>query len=538
MKKVLFLTGLIVSLLASASFASAQNQNEPDPMATVKTNYPQLFELFRDEMQNMHANYLFAVDVSGTMNRNAPVVIPALQAFFRSLPDGDYVEIVRFGGSAKTGESNPGYAGTIDASFKQSICNTVTHLYDNNSADRDFTQYTDIPKAMNAVTGCLKNYSNEDLQFVFLITDFRNEEVGKARGKISKDDLKKIESALNSIIVDKTVRVISLQLPYDPNWPEFCRPQLDGIFNGLDMDYQSVEIADESALKNWFDRLKREIMYRRLQAIVSRANKEVKVAFDPKVTIDGNVSGIINWKPNKLYREIKVNDILVPEGSGFKFKSDKELTSDAFQMETVDIPLGKLKYSSWGFHKFSDNMKADIDLPTTFDNELKGLEITKPVPDSQIPIKRLIFTFILPLWATITILALLIIYIFLVIGAIKRNAKESFSGSIEVYKGRNFIYENDSIRKKNIVNIPGDLNARGTASVEWSLQLKKRPSNIFLFWKKPTYELSAQSGMIQDGAHARKVKRGMTPNFLRNRTFYCGIDSDHVDDYSVEIRKR
>ena len=530
--KRFFIVGLLALLLGSTAPALAQD----DPaMAAVKQNFPQLFELFQNEMQNQHANYLFAVDVSGTMNKNAPVVVPALKAFINSLPDGDYVDIVRFGNYAKAGDL--GYAGNIDPSFKKSLSSAVDQLY-TNTEDRDIRSLTDIPKAMDAVVKCLKGYSKEDLNFVFLLTDFRNEEVGKPEGPISDSDLKSIEAALQANTLEKSVKVISLQLSYNSQWRGFCRPQLDGIFNELELDYRTVPVADESALRNWFERLKKDVMYDRLQAIVSKANKEVKVNFDPEVTIDGNVSGSINWKPNKLYREIKVNNILVPDGSGFKFKADKELTSGAFQMESIDLPLGKLKHSAWGFHTFNDNLRADIDLPTSFDNELAGLDIKKPIPDSQIPVKKLIFTFILPLWLTILILALIVNYIFLVIGAIKRNAKESFSGSIEVYKGRNFIYENDSIKKKNIVNIPGDLNARGSSSVEWALQLKKKPSNIFLFWKKPKYDLIAQSGVIQDGAKAKKAKRGMTPGFLRNRSIYCGIDSDHVDAYSIEFRKR
>ena len=532
MKKLFFVAGLCALLLGFVSPARAQD----DPaMATIKQNFPQLFDLFKDEMQNQHANYLFAVDVSGTMYKNAPVVIPALQAFIKSLPNGDYVDIIRFGNYAKAGDL--GYAGEISDEFKNSLCKSMENLY-SNPADKDIKGLTNIPKAMDAVIQCLKGYSKEDLNFVFLLTDFRNEEDGKPEGQISSKDLGRIEDGLEANTLDKSVRVISLQLPYSDRWAGFCRPQLDNVFNKLELDYKSVPVADETALRNWFDRLKKDVMYDRLQAIVSRANKEVKVDFDPEVSIDGDVTGVINWKPNKLYREIKVNDILVPDASGFKFKAGKELTAEPFQMESIELPLGKLKHQSWGFHKFDDSMKADIDLPTPFDNELAGLEIKKPVPDSQIPLKKLIFTFILPLWLTITILALLLIYIFMVIGAMKRNAKESFSGSIEVYKGRNFIYENDSIRKKNVVNIPGDLNARGTASVDWDMQLRKRPSNPFLFWKKPTYELIANTGAIQDGARARKAKKGMTPSFLRNRVMYCGIDSEHVDAYSIEFRKR
>lgn len=504
-------------------------------MAALKQNYPKVFGLFQDEMQNMHANYLFAVDVSGSMGTFSPTVVPALKSFLASLPDGDYVDIVRFGESAKPGDL--GYTGRVDPAFRQSLNSAIDNMY-NNPLDRNIKGRTDIPRAMEAVVKCLNGYSKEDLNFVFLLTDFINEEHGKPEGRISDSDIKKIEESFYSATLGKPVRVISLQLPFNEDWPGFCRPQLDGVFNNLDIDYRTIPVADQAALGNWFANLKKEVMYDRLQAIVMKANKEVKVDFDTKIDWDGNVAGLVNWQPNKLYREIKVNDISVQDGSGFRFKADKALTGDAIQDNVLELPLGKLRHSSWGFHKYSGDLVPDIDLPTPFDEELAGLKIKKPVPSSSIPVDKLIFTFILPLWLTALLLALLVIYLFLVLGAAKRNRKESFTGSVEVYKGRNLVYENDSIRKKNLVNIPGDLNARGTASVDWALQLKKKPSSIFLFWKKPTYDLVATTGMVQDGSRARKSKKGMTPNYLRNRTFYCGIDSDHVDSCSVEVRKR
>jgi len=531
MNKKLSLAGLLVSLVFLASPLVAQE----DPMAALKQNYPKVFGLFQDEMQNMHANYLFAVDVSGTMNRFSSTVIPAMKEFVGSLPDGDHVDIIRFGSEARA--KDMGYTGRLEEKFKDDLYRAIDELY-TNPLNRSISGRTDIPKMMAAVSNCLNGYKNNDLNFVFLLTDFLNEESGKQPGLISDATLNEIEQSLYASTMDKPISVVSLQLPYSGNMSNFCLPQIDGLFNKLDMDYVSVPVVSGSALSNWFAEQKKQVMWSRLHAIVTKANKEVKVDFDPEIDWDGNVSGLINWQPNKLYREIKVNDISVQDGSGFRFKSDKELTGNAIQDKTVELPLGRLKHSSWGFHKYNGDLLADIDLPTPFDEELRGLRVEKPVPSSSIPVDKFIFTFILPLWLTALLLALLVIYLFLVLGAAKRNRKESFTGSVEVYKGRNLVYENDSIRKKNLVNIPGDLNARGSASVDWALQLKKKPSNIFLFWKKPTYDLVATTGMVQDGSRARKSKKGMTPNYLRNRTIYCGIDSDHVDSCSVEFRKR
>lgn len=77
MNKKLSLAGLLVSLVFLASPLAAQE----DPMAALKQNYPKVFGLFQDEMQNMHANYLFAVDVSGSMGTFSPTVVPALKSF-------------------------------------------------------------------------------------------------------------------------------------------------------------------------------------------------------------------------------------------------------------------------------------------------------------------------------------------------------------------------------------------------------------------------------------------------------------------------
>ena len=181
MKKILLLIGIIaLPLLGSAPSSFAQD----DAMALVRNNYPSLYKIFKDDLSNIHANYVFAVDVSGSMKSNAPVVQPALKSFFSSLPDGDHVDIIPFGTFAKV--SQPGYMGEINDGLKAQLNQTIDNLY-TNPADADIRGYTDIPDAMDKINQCLTRYSKDDINFIFILTDFRNEDTQERQ--IAKDDV-------------------------------------------------------------------------------------------------------------------------------------------------------------------------------------------------------------------------------------------------------------------------------------------------------------------------------------------------------------
>lgn len=97
---------LILPILLFASMFSALAQ--PESMDALKADYPQLMAKFGDELNVQRADYIFAIDVSGTMNKYRAVVVPALEAFFRSLQEGDYVSIIKFGGEATNEVGMPG----------------------------------------------------------------------------------------------------------------------------------------------------------------------------------------------------------------------------------------------------------------------------------------------------------------------------------------------------------------------------------------------------------------------------------------------
>jgi hypothetical protein len=61
MKNIIKRIIAVVAILASYTTANAQQET---PLAYLENTYPQLTELFRDELSNYPAHYIFAVDVS------------------------------------------------------------------------------------------------------------------------------------------------------------------------------------------------------------------------------------------------------------------------------------------------------------------------------------------------------------------------------------------------------------------------------------------------------------------------------------------
>jgi len=499
MKKILLLIGIIaLPLLGSAPSSFAQD----DAMALVRNNYPSLYKIFKDDLSNIHANYVFAVDVSGSMKSNAPVVQPALKSFFSSLPDGDHVDIIPFGTFAKV--SQPGYMGEINDGLKAQLNQTIDNLY-TNPADADIRGYTDIPDAMDKINQCLTRYSKDDINFIFILTDFRNEDTQERQ--IAKDDVNRIFADLEANTLGVPTKIVTLQLNYNPAWPGFCRPQMEReIFSKLDVDYRTIPVSTPEALRSWFDALKKEMMVDRLHTLVSQENKAVEVAVKPRITVDGKVGAEIKWNQNRLYKEIKINDINVVNAgdstgvaentTGFRFITDKKATDTQEETE-IDLELGKLKHKSWGFHRFKDELLVDIDLPTSFDTELAQLKIEKPLPSPTVPMKKWVWTFFLPLWLTCLLALMLIIYIIGVIKSIGRNGAECFTGEVKIKDSLKGINIGKSTflksQRKSTVLIPDDVKVQGPTINDWKIEVAKVKGNIFL-WGKPKFRVRLVKG--------------------------------------------
>ena len=117
----------IITLLITLTLAAAPLLSQGGGTEALRADYPQLMEKFGKELEGQRADYIFAIDVSGTMGRFKETVVPALGEFFRSLQQGDYVSIIKFGGEAV---NEVGSAGRISAETTANLIDYAGHVYD------------------------------------------------------------------------------------------------------------------------------------------------------------------------------------------------------------------------------------------------------------------------------------------------------------------------------------------------------------------------------------------------------------------------
>lgn len=412
----------------------------------VKKQYPQLSAMFQKELVSEHATYTFAIDVSGTMKKYSQIVIPALNSFVDALPNGDYVRIIRFGTTAKGSEN--GYLGTVNANLKGDLRKAISQLYTNPNDDRPFRAHTDVPAVMKEVSNALQNSENT-MNFVFILTDFRNDQQGSGEHRIVSKELQQIFYDLEPATIGKNGRIVALRLPVDVNAPGYCLDQLkDNVFTKLELGYEMQDITSDAALSSWFEELKKQIMVERLRTIVSAENKVADIAFSTDINIDGNVTANVSWQPNKLFGAINIDSSFVQNkrmendtiavahtnmtSSGFTFVNNVDAFQQTSNTVLEKIPLGRIKHQNWGFHRLDDELSLGVGMPTPYDDELRRLGIRKPIPDVAIPVDGWKFTFFLPFWLCATIIGLIILYLLLVIRKAGKNAKAYFTRTIKV----------------------------------------------------------------------------------------------------------
>ena len=131
----------ILAIIISGNSLFAQS-----PLAYLEETYPKLTELYREELSKYPAHYIFAVDVSGTMNQYSSVVTQALQPFFQALPDNDRVDVIPFGTEALPNMLS--YCGVINPEVKGALNRNINNLYVDPTYQQGFKAYTDIPKAV------------------------------------------------------------------------------------------------------------------------------------------------------------------------------------------------------------------------------------------------------------------------------------------------------------------------------------------------------------------------------------------------------
>lgn len=456
----------------------------------LRADYPQLMEKFGKELENQRADYIFAIDVSGTMKKYKDTVVPAIQEFFKSLQEGDYVSIIKFGGEAT---NEVGSAGKIGPETVQNLIDYSERIYAEPTTLIEKEKYfdnTDLDNMLHYLATDMKQIDRSSLKFVFIITDFVHDPSRARKGKEDWDGVRRRFATEQS---GNDVFVFALQLPGSGRDLEKVRSVFPKRFS-----FNHVPITNGSALSAWFSQRKNAILLDKFYALIAHKIQPAEFTIAPSLDIDGNLELGVSWCPNPVYDRLRV-DSVGTTAKGFLFKSKlPKSTKD----EDATMSAGKFHHQKANLLNPSfKNIKGDVIAQASFDvpyeAELCKLGFEAPTMQASAQVSRLVFCYPLPLWLCCLILALIILYIVLVVRAFIRNASDFYriNGKFEVTNAGMAVTE-----KKKAVNLEKADIGRGASFLvvpdcNWAIQIEvKRYSPFFRPLKHPDYIVSLTKG--------------------------------------------
>jgi|GEM_PF-1266996 len=501
---LMFFLGFIGNIdLSMVGSVSAQ-----DPMVYLEENYPQLTALYREELRECHAHYIFAVDVSLSMCKYEDNVKPALISFLKAVPEGDRVTIIPFATGADA--NRMGFDVTINRETRQTMIQMAERLYpDQKEKSGNRSKYfdTNIFAAQQAVAKSIQENPKYDVNFIFYISDMMHCPSQNIDRQFNESEMSMMKSLVRGAKnKDAQVRAFALELPKSGKPEGFILPQLQEVYREweVELEEQFVPENAQGAIREWFETQKDKIMFMKLQAIIMRENKTNPMRVETSVDVDGNVVADVEWKAGKLYPKLTFDSTYV-EDPDFRLECNDEYVGRSVVGEMKEkVKLGKIRNKSWGFHQLSDSLHINALLPVPYQDEIdRVLEgRPSPVPKTATKEDRMIWTFVLPLWLTATLLLLLILYIIGVINAAVRNSRYCFKGNVTVYDVMGIqIGEMRRIPKQP----SGAILTFGKGGVptgcrvddaEWQFTIQKKNGNPLLVFQKPRFVWARTKGYV------------------------------------------
>lgn len=519
MKKLLFTALLLIC-------ATIANLSAGNSLEYIENTFPELTNIFREDIGKCHAHYVFCIDVSGSMDKFDDIVVPCLQRFIQALPEGDKVTVIPFGTEVKS--SLLGFSGIITSNIKADLCTSMKTLYKNSNYEKEFRDHTNIFKATNAISNAFITNSEYKVNIGITITDFQNNipTTGSSNFRLlTPSELEQMQSNFMAATQDCYVRNIALELTEgnkdNQSLPGYCLPQLKNqVYNKCENGLEVASAGNSKAMiEQWFETLRRDILVVKLRAIVTEENKAGEISMLTETNIDGKTTAEINWTPSRLYSIMKIDSTKL-SAEGFYFLNDTANYGNTRDREQL-LELGQIKNHKWGFSHIRDSIDLGVSLPTTFDTELTKLGITKPLTGTKHPVDRWVFTFFMPFWLTALILLLILIYIYLTFRAWRRNVSTKLKANIFVRDP----YGDEVLRKKIDGITMTSIGKGGIIHVddaEWRISIEKVKPSPFLLFKQPYFTWSCTCGYVSNG---------------RNET--CGrLDYDTNTSFNVKCKAK
>lgn len=478
------LQALLLSLLIVVPVFS-QTQG----LDALRADYPQLMEKFGKELENQRADYIFAIDVSGTMNKFEGTVVPALGEFFKSLQEGDYVSIIKFGGEAT---NEVGSAGKIGPQTVKNLIDYSKRIYAKPTTQTEkqkYFDYTDLDNMLHYLATDMKQIDRSSLKFVFIITDFVHDPSPVRKGK---EDWDGVARRLATEQSGNDVFVFALQLPGTGRDLERVRGVFPKSFN-----FSHVPITNGSALSAWFSQRKNAILLDKFYALIAHKIQPAEFAIEPDLDIDGNLELGVTWCSNPVYDRLRV-DSVGTSAKGFTFQSRLPKSTTE---EDATLSAGKFHHKNVNlFHPSFRTLKGEVIAQASFDvpyeAELSKLGFEAPEMQATAPVSRVVFCYPLPLWLCCVIVLLILLYIFLLIKAIIRNVSKFYriNGVFEICDAKGPVAPSATANAAGMVDFGLGAGFIPVPDCDWCIRIKVKRYPAFLLFKAPEYIVQMTMG--------------------------------------------
>jgi len=322
----------IISVLFAVSYCSAQ-----DEISLLKEKYPELTRFYSDELQNVKAEYIVAIDLSSSMNKKPTGTVTSyfdqvksgLIQFVNAIPDSSKISIIGFGTDVRAIQL-PTY---VNASSRVQINSTISELKANEA-------YTDLKGAISYLIEACS--STSEIKYLFIFTDFDNDPIGNS--PYNKVDWGNLSDNFSKIKQFSMIEAFALKLPlFNDSGREL--PEVRKVFPGLNV----IEF-EANTLQFWFTDRSSKIMEQNLWSFVKRDMKDIhdNELLNLNATISLNavveIKAILDSLPYyisglKLTEINKIKTVPASECDfvGFEIKQDKPKAK-----------LGKIKYQNVG----------------------------------------------------------------------------------------------------------------------------------------------------------------------------------------------
>lgn len=403
-KKILLLIALCLMLLPEQN-AMAQTAYE-----RLKAEYPAVMEQYGKRLEAQRADYVIAIDVSGTMTKHKDLVIPALNRFIDAIPNGDYLSIIKFGAKAE----ECGLSGKVDKESKDNFKQTLSAIYEK---DEKLIHSTDLHAMCDAILKQLSRPGNNDLKYIFMFTDFLDE------SGHSNEEWKALSDQANGISKSNTIRAFAMQLPGEYSGRDIKKVR--NVFPNL----QTINVDNSSKLNEWFESQKADISKTRLKDLIrgdfekwyseNNINTSLSIGIDRKLKLKYNVDDdlvpafVCGLMLNSCELVAKSNNI----------EKVEYYTDSIYKGRSVSSPIGVIKYFTKSLIQKNPKVTMAINYrplltmaekegEPSFADEIRKLELENDLICTEELTADRPFSFGWPLWLVGASLLLLLTFLY------------------------------------------------------------------------------------------------------------------------------